>query len=143
MRERARAYALEMSNTKVTEQDARRLSQLAQNYADEDAEAVDDLLEELAGASVVASEDVGPTVVTMNSRVSCRDEAGRLREFQIVYPRDANVAAGRISVLAPLGRALLGAAVGDLVTPTTGGRRLSWVVEAIGYQPEAAGDHHL
>jgi regulator of nucleoside diphosphate kinase len=60
-----------------------------------------------------------------------------------VYPDDADVNDGKLSVLAPLGTALLGASVGDVVEFRTPGgvRRLK--VERILYQPEAAGDFHL
>ena len=61
----------------------------------------------------------------------------------LVFPSDADIDEGRLSVLAPLGTALLGARVGDLVevNAPAGVRRIK--VEKVLYQPEAAGDFHL
>jgi regulator of nucleoside diphosphate kinase len=127
----------------ITEQDARRLSSLVSIHGEVDADAVASLQEELERAVVVAAANVDASVVTMSSRVACRDDAGALRELQVVYPRQADAAAGRISVLAPLGRALLGAAVGDSIEVVGRGKARTWCIEAIRYQPEAAGDYHL
>jgi regulator of nucleoside diphosphate kinase len=127
----------------ITEQDARRLSSLVVLYGDVESDAVASLREELDRAVIVAPSEVGSSVVTMSSRITCRDESGALRELQVVYPRQADVTAGRISVLAPLGRALLGAAVGDRIEVVSAGKARTWSIEAIHYQPEAAGDYHL
>jgi len=127
----------------ITEQDVRRLASLALLYSDVETDAVVSLQEELERAVVVAASTVDSSVVTMRSRVACRDESGAVRELQVVYPRQSDAAAGRISVLAPLGRALLGAAVGDRVEVVGGGKARTWSIEAIRYQPEAAGDFHL
>lgn len=127
----------------ITELDARRLSSLASLYGELEADAVASLEEELERAVVVPPAMVDSSVVTMSSRVACRDESGALRELQIVYPNQSDAAAGRISVLAPLGRALLGAAVGDRVEVVGGRKARTWVIEAIRYQPEAAGDYEL
>ena len=127
----------------ITEQDARRLPSLVSSYGDVEADAVASLEEELERAVVVPPATVDSSVVTMSSRVVCRDDAGALRELQVVYPRQSDAGAGRISVLAPFGRALLGAAVGDRIEVVGGGRARTWSIEAIRYQPEAAGDYHL
>jgi regulator of nucleoside diphosphate kinase len=99
---------------------------------------------ELARARFVPANEVDPDVVTMNSRVEVRDlDDDELSEFELAYHRDADGCNGRVSVLAPLGMALLGTRVGDLVEwPVPAGlRRLK--VEQILYQPEAAGDFDL
>jgi regulator of nucleoside diphosphate kinase len=127
----------------ITEQDARRLSSLVSLYADVETAAVASLQEELERAVVVPPSTIDSSVVTMSSRITCRDETGALRELQVVYPRQADVSQGRISVLAPLGRALLGAAVGDRIEVVSGRKERKWSIEAIHYQPEAAGDYHL
>jgi len=125
----------------ITDQDARRLVDLVSIYAEKEPAAV--LLDdELGRARVVAARDVEATIVTMRSRVVCRDAAGEMREIELVYPRDADISAGRISVLAPLGRALLGASVGDQVSVAAGRKITRWIVESVRYQPEAAGDFH-
>lgn len=99
---------------------------------------------ELERGDVVAPREVPKGVVTMNSRVRFRDLASREREtYTLVYPADADVENGRLSVLAPLGAALLGARVGDVVECRTPGGVRRLTVERVLYQPEAAGDFHL
>jgi regulator of nucleoside diphosphate kinase len=102
------------------------------------------LEQELGRGEVVAPMNVAKGVVTMNSRVRIRDLASDEGEtFTLVYPHEANIDHGLLSVLAPLGTALLGAKVGDEVevNAPAGLRRIK--VERILYQPEAAGDYHL
>jgi regulator of nucleoside diphosphate kinase len=99
---------------------------------------------ELSRATVVPRDGVDRNVVTMNSRVRVRDQVTReVETFTIVYHEDSGVLDGKLSVLAPLGTALLGARVGDVINwrVPAGVRRLK--VEQIEYQPEAAGDLHL
>ena len=97
------------------------------------------LQHELERATVVAPGDVPPDVITMNSRADLLDlHTGERMEFTLVYPAEADIEEGRISVLAPLGAAMLGYRVGDhfeWVVPY-GGRRLK--VIAVRFQPEAA-----
>jgi len=99
---------------------------------------------ELDRAIVVKPEDVPPTVVTMNSRVEVSDlDTEERRCLTLVFPALAGIDAGRVSVLAPLGSALLGSREGhsiELKTPR-GVRRLR--VERVVYQPEAAGRFDL
>jgi regulator of nucleoside diphosphate kinase len=102
------------------------------------------LRQELDQGKVVAPDEVPRGTVTMNSRVRVRDlRRGETETYTIVYPDDADIELGRMSVLAPLGTALLGARKGDVVKfeVPAGVRRLE--VEKIIYQPEAAGDFHL
>ena len=127
----------------VTEQDHQRLRALAAHYADIDATAAELLDEELDRANIVPATAVETSRVTMNSRVTVRMDGGKVRDLELVYPRRADASLGRVSVLAPLGRALLGAAVGDDITVRAGGRTTTWRIEAIHYQPEAAGDYEL
>ncbi len=132
------------SNTiTLTEQDISRLSEVILLCSEIDESATESLQQKLDRARVVKLAELASSVVTMNSRVVCRDERGAVRELEVVYPRDANAAEGRISVLAPLGRALLGASVGEQVQVAAGKSVRTWVIEQIRYQPEAAGDHHL
>lgn len=97
------------------------------------------LAEELEDAEVVAPEAVPADVVTMRSRVRVLDMAtGEELTYTICYPSESNLAAGRLSVLAPVGTALLGYRVGDVVHwPVPGGVRVLKVLELL-HQPEAA-----
>ena len=94
---------------------------------------------ELERAEIVAPEEVPSDVITMNSRAELLDlDSSERMEFTLVFPREADIEQGRISVLAPLGTAMLGYHVGDefeWVVPY-GRRRLR--VAAVRFQPEAA-----
>ena len=93
---------------------------------------------ELDRAIVVSSEAVPPDVVTMNSRVVYSDEtSGVQRVVTIAFPSDANAVDGRISVLSPIGTALLGLSVGRAIDwdfPDGSRRRLR--VDELVHQPE-------
>jgi regulator of nucleoside diphosphate kinase len=94
---------------------------------------------ELARAKIVGADEIPADVITMNSRAELLDlETGERMEFTLVFPMDANIEAGKISVLAPLGTAMLGYRVGDEFEWTVpyGLRRLK--VMAVRFQPEAA-----
>ena len=98
------------------------------------------LQSELDRAIVVSSEAVPGDVVTMGSQVRYVDEATGLRRLvQVVYPAEANASEGKVSVLAPVGAALLGLSAGQAIEWDfpDGRRRLR--VEQIVLQPEATG----
>ncbi len=101
------------------------------------------LAEELESADVVEPEQVPGDVVTMRSRVRVLDMvSGEQLTYTICYPSEANLEAGRLSVLAPVGTALLGYRVGDVVEwPVPGGVRVLKVLELL-HQPEAAARPH-
>lgn len=94
---------------------------------------------ELNAADVVDSACVPPDVVTMNSRVLFEDETtGERREVTIVFPQDTDAWAKRVSVLTPVGTALLGLAVGQsILWPFPDGTSHCLRVLRIAYQPEA------
>lgn len=97
------------------------------------------LEEELECAEVVSPETIPPDVITINTQALIHDlGVGRQTVYALVFPRDADVAKNKISVLSPVGTVLLGYRVGDLiecVAPRTV-KRLR--VKQIVYQPEAA-----
>lgn len=138
-----------MSNRQIhiTEQDMKRLRELLRGTRDpygKDRPYLEALRAELDRAKIVASDDVNPDVVTMNSTVRVRDpEAGRSVTLTLVFPEDADAQEDRISVVAPLGAALLGYRVGDRVSfRVPAGVRTCKILEVL-YQPEAAGHLHL
>ncbi|KAF1687813.1 nucleoside diphosphate kinase regulator [Pseudoxanthomonas taiwanensis] len=100
------------------------------------------LMDELNRAEVVPPEQVPPDVVTMHSQVECEDVAsGEEHVLTLVYPNEADVEKGHVSVLAPVGSALLGLSVGQSIEwEAPGGRKLNLRVKAVRYQPAAAGD---
>ena len=80
-------------------------------------------------------------VVTMGSRIALQLASGETRELSVVYPEDANADEARMSILSPIGAALLGAHVGDAVSwQGTGGGATQAHIQAVLFQPEASGD---
>ena len=128
----------------VTESDKARLEDLfdyVSNLWERDQRYLDSLRQELERAEVVAAAEIPPDVITMNSQVRVRDLAtGKVTVYTLVFPRDSDFFCNRISILAPIGTALLGLRVGDVVEwkVPAGTRRLK--VESVLYQPEAAGE---
>ncbi|MDC3955784.1 nucleoside diphosphate kinase regulator [Polyangium jinanense] len=130
----------------ITTQDAERLHRVVELHLEGQRRAAAEALDrELARARLVAPPNVPPDVVTMNSLVLYLDEVTqKRREVVITYPRDARVEDGRVSILSPIGTALLGLSVGQGITwpmPSAGPKRLR--VLAVPYQPEAAGNFQL
>ena len=126
----------------ITEVDFDRLNELVQSPRYRAAQTA--LKDELVNSIVVASPDVPKRIVTMRSRVRIRDlEADELQTYTLVYPEEADIDDGKLSILAPLATALLGTRTGQVVEfeAPAGPQRLR--VEKILYQPEAAGDFHL
>ena len=133
-------------NVVINERDFDRLNDLVHSprFRVTHASMVSALERELGKGEVVAPTSVPRGVITMNSKVRFRDLGSGEREtYTLVYPSEADVEEHKLSVLAPLGAALLGATVGDVVecSAPAGVRRLK--IERILYQPEAAGDFHL
>lgn len=103
-----------------------------------------DLEAELDRADVVEPAQMPPNVVTMNSTVQFELLETR-QDFRLtlVYPRDIDGSADRVSIFAPVGSALLGLSVGDeLAWPGPGGKTMTVRVTGIVYQPESAGELH-
>lgn len=102
-------------------------------------DAADQLAEKLEVAVIVEPSAVPPTVVTMNTEFEVRDEtAGHVARLTLVHPRDANIVAGRISVLTPVGVALLGLAEGASVRiQAPSGEKKQMTVLRVLDQPES------
>lgn len=137
-----------MSNRiiQVTEGDMHRLRELIafSNRADDrDRPYLAALESELDRAVVLPLERIAPDVVTMNSRVRLRD-GRRTWNVTLVFPELADPEMGELSVLAPMGAAILGCRVGQSVSfRIPGGETRSCEILSVLYQPEAAGDRHL
>jgi regulator of nucleoside diphosphate kinase len=126
----------------ITEEDDNRLMQLlegARQRQHRDLAHVEQLHAELDRAHIVPAGEIPPDVVTMNSRVALRDlDTGAEMVLTLVFPHEANVDAGKVSVLAPLGTAVLGYRDGDLIEWQVPGGTRHLQVERVLYQPEAA-----
>lgn len=131
----------------VSRADLSRLEALiarARRGADRDVGYLDHLEACLDLARSVPATDVPRDIVTMNTRLRLRNrETDASTVYTLVFPENADADRNRISVLAPLGAALLGAREGDTVVWRTPDGEQRMTIEAILYQPEAAGDYHL
>ncbi|HEX8650871.1 MAG TPA: nucleoside diphosphate kinase regulator [Pyrinomonadaceae bacterium] len=136
------------TNIYITKPDHERLTKLIELARERDGDAnrvyVDRLEEELERAEVVEQKGIPPDVITMRSTVSLKDlDTGEEMIYWLTFPTEANYDEGKISVLAPIGTAMLGYRRGDVIEweVPSGVRRLK--VEEVLYQPESKGDYHL
>ena len=130
----------------ITRFDKERLEELiavAEEFADHGREDLRALAGELTRATIVSPEEVPQDVVTMNSKVVLRDvDTSEEMTYSLVFPKNADVDVGAISILAPVGTAILGYSEGDVIEwPVPSGTRRIRIEEVL-YQPEAAGDFH-
>lgn len=100
----------------VSEADHRKLVVLALAGIGHSSDAADDLLYELERARIVDDEALPGAVVRMGSSVTYRPDNGPSRTVTLVYPVDADISAGRISVLTPVGTALIGLSKGQSIS---------------------------
>ncbi|WP_448116519.1 nucleoside diphosphate kinase regulator [Mesorhizobium amorphae] len=115
----------------VTANDHGRLTGLARASLDRLPDTAEELLSEMDRATVAAPGALPDTVVRMGSTIIVRNAGGEQR-MTLVYPAEADIAAQRISVLTPLGTALIGAEVGDCVRWTTrDGREMTLDIIAV------------
>lgn len=123
--------------------DYQRLEALLEK-SDLDSTDTSALQAELDRADVVEPAQMPDDVITMNSTARFIDESsGEERELTLVYPKDVDGRTDRVSILAPVGSALLGLRVGHAIQwPLPGGRTATLRVLSIRYQPEAAGELH-
>ena len=132
----------------ITKPDHERLTKLIEiareREGDANREYLNRLEEELDRAEVVQQSDIPPDVITMRSTVRLKDlDTSEEMIYRLVFPSEANYDASKISVLAPIGTAMLGYRRGDMIEweVPSGVRRLS--VEEVLYQPESNGEYHL
>lgn len=131
----------------ITDSDKKRLKQLirdARVFGSEHEIYIEKLEGELSRGKVVKSKEIPKDVITMNSKVRFKDLVTREEMiYSLVFPDSADPDQNKISILAPIGTALLGYKVGDVIEwKVPAGLRKLKVLEVL-YQPEAAGDYHL
>lgn len=127
----------------VSRIDMQRLEALLERQPAADEHRYEPLMAELDRADVVEPAQMPKHIVTMNSTLTFKDDStGEQLTVTLVYPSGAG-APGTVSILAPVGSALLGLALGQQIDwPTPDGRQRRFTVLDISYQPEAAGDFH-
>lgn len=107
-------------------------------------EYLKNLEHELNNAQIVISQEIPNDVITMNSKVLLKDmDTDEEMIYTLVYPTDANLVEDKISILAPVGTAILGYREGDILEWKVPDGIVNLKVESILYQPEAAGDFDL
>ena len=130
----------------ITDYDLTRLKELLHvgiSFAERDRELLEALKAELDRGHIVEPAAIPHDVVTMNSRVRLTDvETNEDQVYTVVFPSDANLDQHKISILAPIGTAILGYRVGDTVEWRVPGGIKKLRIKEILYQPEAAG-HRL
>ena len=126
----------------ITDQDYERLALLVQHSETKSSAALE---EELARAKVVPQKEIPKDVVTMNSKIKFLDlDSKKESEITLVYPKDADVTKSQVSILAPVGIALIGLRKGQTIDwPMPNGQSRKLQVTGILYQPESAGDWDL
>ena len=139
--------ALQTGTIYITEPDYRRLTGLIEITRDRngvDREYLNTLEAELERAEIVDPKRIPANVITMRSKVRLKDLVnGETKIYSLVFPTEANFSEGKISVLAPIGTAILGYKSGDSIEwPVPSGMR-KFKVDEILYQPEAAGEYGL
>ncbi|MCD4818405.1 MAG: nucleoside diphosphate kinase regulator [Candidatus Cloacimonetes bacterium] len=131
----------------ITNIDKQRLTELlvvARKFAKKDEKYLRDLECELAKCEIVESNEIPSDVITMNSKIRLWNINTKKEViYQLVFPYDADTDQGKISILAPIGTALLGYQISDIVQWKVPAGLIKFEVKDILYQPEAAGDYHL
>lgn len=123
----------------LTSGDFDRLERLIDAVSPLHTPGLDALLGEMDRAEVADSDAIPSDVITMNSTARFVDEvSGKEFELTLVYPDETPITEGTVSVLAPVGSALLGLSVGQSIEwPLPGGRKMTLRVLEVIYQPEA------
>jgi regulator of nucleoside diphosphate kinase len=131
----------------VTENDLRRLTEVFRvtpALTGRNRQHYESLQEELDRARIVAPKDIPENVVTMNSLVRLKDlDTDEEKTYRLVFPEKADLSERAISVLAPIGTAMLGQREGDTVEweVPAGTKRL--LILEVAYQPERLGNYGL
>ncbi|MCA9075868.1 MAG: nucleoside diphosphate kinase regulator [Planctomycetaceae bacterium] len=124
----------------ISSEDQARLESLFHSRfatAFEDKPYLQSLRGELDDAQIIHPDDMPPDVVTMNSTVRLREVGSKnVETYTLVYPQDANIAEDKLSVLAPIGTAILGYRVGDLVRWNVPSGVARFRIQELVFQPE-------
>ena len=128
----------------VTQLDYQRLRQLAYSGDTRNkgsAENLHRLIMEIKKAKVVKPTRIDPDVVTMNTELELTDlDSNTTRRLKLVYPQQANIGRGYVSILAPVGTALLGYKKGDIIEWDVPSGKKRFLIKEILFQPEANGE---
>lgn len=134
----------ELPKITVSSLDLERLEALLESLPPSSNPEIEGLRSELLRANILDPEEMPPAVVTMNSKVRfVVEDTGKEFELTLCYPRDIDGRPDKVSILAPIGSALLGLTVGQRIEwPLPGGKKAHVRIEDVIYQPERAGDYY-
>lgn len=123
----------------VSDSDHSKLTGLAQSSLDRLPEIAEELLSEMERARIAPSNKIPATVVRMDSTVTFRSGDGEVKTVTLVYPGKADIAQGKVSILTPVGVALIGLSEGQSVAWTSrNGRRLELEIVKVEAPVDAA-----
>ena len=116
----------------VTRTDSERLWRLAESFAGRNPAVAEELLAELERAKVVDDARIAADVVRMGSSLRFTSDLGEHRDVTLVFPGEADIAEGKVSILTPIGAALIGLAAGQSIRFLTyDGRELALSVLSV------------
>jgi regulator of nucleoside diphosphate kinase len=128
----------------ITESDKIKLEKIIQESLHQNIykeEYIKSLLAEIEIAKVVKPKAVPKDVITMNSKVCLVSPEGDEEEYTLVFPNEANVMENKISILAPVGTAMIGYKAGDIIEWPVPDGIIKFKVKEILFQPEASGEY--
>jgi regulator of nucleoside diphosphate kinase len=119
-------------NIRISETDHSRLTALASTSMTENPEISEELLDELDRAKVVADRSIAAEVVQMGSTVTYRASTNDTKTVKLVFPGEADISEGKISILTPIGTALIGLSIGQSISWTArNGRRHELTIQDV------------
>lgn len=124
----------------VSQSDHERLSKLASAMLERIPDVAEELLSELDRARVVSDRSMRPNTARMGSTLEYRSDDGQQRQVTLVFPVEADIAQGKVSILTPIGAALIGLTEGQSITwSARDGRRRQLTVLSV-KQPDRTAD---
>ncbi len=134
-----------MDQLYISEIDIKRLKKLIDEILNENSglnNRVLDLSNEIYRANIVDPKEIPENIVTMNSKVNlCLNDEEKM--ITLVYPGEADITNNKLSVLSPVGTAILGYRAGNIINWDVPEGSVKIHIKELLYQPEAAGDYHL
>ena len=131
----------------ITDSDMRRLRELiktAREFHTEDEIYLKELEKELNRSKVVDSKKIPKDIITMNTKVCIKDlDTNKEEVYWLVFPADADTDQNKISILTPIGTALLGYKTGDIIEWEVPGGISKLKIKKLLYQPEAPGNYKI
>ncbi|TDQ64464.1 regulator of nucleoside diphosphate kinase [Maritalea mobilis] len=129
-------YETKLPEIFIGDKDFEQLNNIAEAATGAASDVADQLMDELERAVIVSQAKLSDEVVQMGSYVSFITSDGFDRSFQLVLPRDADVSNGKISILTPIGAALIGLSGGQTIPwKTSDGRILDLTVRTVSQVP--------